>query len=142
MIRKQQRTQLILISIGLLLILLTYLYYPYINKAKLQNEQIVEKDSEETLNKAQSSFENLEYEGIKFKQIVEKPTHKYLVNAGLYIINPSIIDLLENGINLDMPDLISKLNNNNKNIIVYPIHEYWLDIGRADSLERAYMDWH
>ena len=64
MIRKQQRTQLILISIGLLLILLTYLYYPYINKAKLQNEQVVEKDSEETLNKAQSSFENLEYEGI------------------------------------------------------------------------------
>jgi len=64
MIKKQQRTQLVLISIGLLLILLTYLYYPYINKAKLQNDQFVQKDSEETLNNAQSTFENIEYEGI------------------------------------------------------------------------------
>ena len=64
MIKKQQRTQLVLISIGLLLILLTNLYYPYINKPKLQNDQFVQKDSEETLNNAQSTFENIEYEGI------------------------------------------------------------------------------
>ena len=37
MIRKQQRTQLILISIGLLLILITYFYYPYLQKNKISN---------------------------------------------------------------------------------------------------------
>ena len=62
--RKQQKTQLVLISIGLLLILLTYLYYPYMNKNKLQDDQFVQKDSEKTLNDAQSTFENVEYEGI------------------------------------------------------------------------------
>ena len=62
--RKQQKVQLVLISIGLLLILLTYLYYPYMNKNKLQDDQFVQKDSEKTLNEAQSTFENVEYEGI------------------------------------------------------------------------------
>ena len=62
--RKQQKAQLVLISIGLLLILLTYLYYPYMNKNKLQDDQFVQKDSEKTLNEAQSTFENVEYEGI------------------------------------------------------------------------------
>ena len=54
--RKQQKAQLVLISIGLLLILLTYLYYPYINKGKPQDEQFVQKDSEETLNDAKRSI--------------------------------------------------------------------------------------
>ncbi len=62
--RKQQKAQLVLISIGLLLILLTYLYYPYMNKNKLQDNQFVQKDSEKTLNDAQSTFESVEYEGI------------------------------------------------------------------------------
>ena len=62
--RKQQKAQLVLISIGLLLILLTYLYYPYMNKNKLQDDQFVQKDSEKTLNDAQSTFENVKYEGI------------------------------------------------------------------------------
>ena len=62
--RKQQKAQLVLISIGLLLILLTYLYYPYMNKNKLQDDQFVQKDSKKTLNDTQSTFENVEYEGI------------------------------------------------------------------------------
>ena len=62
--KRQQKTQLALISIGFLLILLTYLYYPYINKDKPQDEQFVQKVSEETLNDAQSNFENVTYEGL------------------------------------------------------------------------------
>ena len=62
--KKQQKTQLVLISIGLILILLTYLYYPYINKDKLQNDQFVQKDSGKNLNDAQSTFKNVEYEGM------------------------------------------------------------------------------
>ena len=63
--KRQQKTQLALISIGFLLILITYLYYPsYIKKGKPQDEQFVQKDSEETLNDAQSNFENVTYEGI------------------------------------------------------------------------------
>ena len=63
--KKQQKVQLALISIGLLLILLTYLYYPNINKSKLQDNQLAEKDSEETPDSAQSTFENVKHSKIK-----------------------------------------------------------------------------
>jgi len=62
--KKQHKTQLVLISIGFILILLTYLYYPYMNKDKLQDDQLVQKDSEKTLKGTQSTFENVEYEGL------------------------------------------------------------------------------
>jgi len=63
--KKQQKTQLILISIGLLLILLTYFYYPYMNKDKLLEDQFVLEDLEKTLDDDKvTSFENVEYEGL------------------------------------------------------------------------------
>ena len=42
--KKQQKTQFLLISIGVFLILITYFYYPYIiSKNKPQNETLVQK---------------------------------------------------------------------------------------------------
>ena len=40
-----------------------------------------------------------------------------------------------------MPDLIGYCNLQNKNLIVYPVHEYWLDIGKPESLEKAHYEW-
>ena len=58
-------TQLVLISIGLLLILLTYFYYPYMNKDKLLEDQFVQEDLDKILDNAQSTtFENVKYEGL------------------------------------------------------------------------------
>ena len=63
--KKQQKTQLILISIGLLLILLTYFYYPYMNKDKLLEDQFVREDLEKILDDDSfTTFENVEYEGV------------------------------------------------------------------------------
>ena len=62
--RKPRNVQLALISVGLLLILLTYLYYPNINKNESLDDQFVQEDTEKTINDAQSTFENVEYEGI------------------------------------------------------------------------------
>ena len=40
-----------------------------------------------------------------------------------------------------MPDLILSCKKKSKNIIVYPIHEFWLDIGKPEALERAHFEW-
>ena len=61
--------------------------------------------------------------------MTEKPTFKYLVNAGIYILKNTVIDTIKEKEYIDMPELIERSNLLNKNIIVYPIHEYWLDIG-------------
>ena len=62
--KKQQNIQIILISIGLLLILITYFYYPYMNKAKLIENQSATKDSERTLEDQSTSFKNVQYKGL------------------------------------------------------------------------------
>ena len=40
-----------------------------------------------------------------------------------------------------MPDLIENQKSENKNVLVYPIHEYWIDIGKPDLLNQATFDW-
>ena len=62
--KKQQNIQIILISIGLLLILITYFYYPYMNKAKLIENQSAKKDLERTLEDQSTFFKNVQYKGM------------------------------------------------------------------------------
>ena len=63
--KKQRGVQFALVSIGLLLFILTYFYYPSIKKDKLLKDQSVNKDFQKVEDTAQStSFENLEYKGL------------------------------------------------------------------------------
>ena len=98
---KQQKAQLVLISIGLLLILLTYLYYPYMNKNKLQDDQFVQKDSEKTLNDAQSAFENVEYEGITstMQRFSVKSENAYILDK-----NPNLVFMKKMRVELYLKD--------------------------------------
>ena len=88
-----------------------------------------------------SPYGVVEVDGINFKSIVEKPTFKNFINAGIYIINPEIIKCLNDKEYLDMPDLLNKRLGGNYKKVVYPIHEYWLDIGRIESLNKAKVEW-
>ena len=63
--QKQKKTQIILTSIGLILLLITYFYYPYMKKVKFTDNQVVQKDGSNTSDIDQStSFENVQYEGL------------------------------------------------------------------------------
>ena len=62
--KKQQNIQIILISIGLLLILITYFYYPYMKGTKLIENQSAKKGLESTLEDQSTSFENVQYKGL------------------------------------------------------------------------------
>jgi len=71
----------------------------------------------------------------------EKPTYRQLVNAGVYVIEPSILTYLEPDTPTDMPTLLTKVQSSGQEVIVCPIHEYWLDIGKPDSLHAAQLEW-
>lgn len=77
----------------------------------------------------------------KLESFEEKPIIKSLINAGVYIINPELIDLIPKDQFLDMPDLLIKAKNKGGNIFAYPIHEYWIDIGRYETFEIAEKEW-
>ena len=73
----------------------------------------------------------------KVKAITEKPVHKFFVSAGIYMFSPEVIDFIPKKQFYDMPSLFNKLIENQQNIVSFPIHEYWLDIGRMTEYEQA-----
>ena len=100
--KKQQKTQLILISIGLLLILLTYFYYPYMNKDKLLEDQFVLEDLEKTLDDDKvTSFENVEYEGL-FD--LNKPFSIKSGKAYILDIEPDVVYMTDMHVTLYLKD--------------------------------------
>lgn len=69
--------------------------------------------------------------------IEEKPTHKFFVSAGIYMLSPKALAHIPDDEFFDMPTLFEKLIANEKNTVSFPIREYWLDIGRMSDYERA-----
>lgn len=67
----------------------------------------------------------------------EKPTVDFLVNAGVYLLEPSAKELIPSGQRFDMTDLIGMLLQSHRTVMSYPIVEYWIDIGRLDDFQRA-----
>ena len=63
-----KKTQIILISVGLFLILMTYFYYPYMNNINVDKNELTKKDtnvlSDEGKEDQSNVFENVEYKGL------------------------------------------------------------------------------
>ena len=85
-------------------------------------------------------FGVIESDNYRMKSITEKPSKKYNVSAGIYVMNPEVINMMEKGSPIDMPDLMMNLISQRMNVSVFPIHEYWIDIGRKDDLRKAEID--
>jgi NDP-sugar pyrophosphorylase family protein len=76
-------------------------------------------------------------EGHKVTAIVEKPVHKFFVSAGIYMLSSQTLEQIPKGEYYDMPTLFEKLIQQNQTTVSFPIHEYWLDIGRINEYEQA-----
>lgn len=85
-------------------------------------------------------FGVIEGEGHEITAMVEKPTYRYFVNAGIYIISNHIIKTLLKNERLDMPGLFERKQAEGLKILKFPIHEYWLDVGRHDDFKKAQVD--
>jgi len=70
-------------------------------------------------------------------EVQEKPTHRFFVNAGIYVFDPVALEVVPREQRFDMPDLFNTLAKQGKHTAVFPIREYWLDVGRHDDFARA-----
>lgn len=82
----------------------------------------------------------IESKGSQITGITEKPVEHYFVNAGIYVLSPDVVNDLEPNKPLDMPDLLNQLIEEKRKVSMFPIHEYWLDIGRLGDFEQAQTD--
>jgi dTDP-glucose pyrophosphorylase len=74
-------------------------------------------------------------------EINEKPTYHHFVNAGVYVLEPRALDLVESGRPFDMPELLQRLVEQGRRPAVFPLSEYWMDVGHLDDLRRASLDY-
>jgi NDP-sugar pyrophosphorylase family protein len=63
----------------------------------------------------------------------EKPIKKFMVNAGIYIVDPTLIRLIPEDVVFDMTDLIASAKKLNKKIAVFEITDRWIDIGLVEN---------
>ena len=119
--KKQRRVQFTLVSIGLLLFILTYFYYPIIKKDKLLKDQSVNKDFQKVDDRDQAtSFENLEYRGLYDldKPFKVKSKEAYILNEEpdiVYMKNMYVILYLSDSRIVEITSLKGRYNKKNYN---------------------------
>ncbi len=85
----------------------------------------------------QNPFGVVETQGVEIIGYEEKPTSRAHINAGVYVIEPSVISFLTKSEPCDMPKLFNLIQQQNMKTVAYPIHEQWLDVGLPDELLKA-----
>ncbi len=88
----------------------------------------------------QVPFGTVSVEGDRALEIAEKPVQQFFINAGIYVLEPEVVARVPKNRYYDMPDLLQSLIEEGEKLAVFPIHEYWHDIGRPEDFDRAQID--
>lgn len=89
------------------------------------------------LHEWQHPFGVVSAKGVDIINFEEKPITRNYVNAGIYVLDPSVLRLLRPDEHCDMPTLFGRLRESAARTIIYPMYEHWLDVGREDDWKRA-----
>jgi dTDP-glucose pyrophosphorylase len=82
-------------------------------------------------------FGVLEVEDNRIRAVREKPAQRFLINAGIYVLDAAALDDVPVDQPFDMPSLFEALIRRGRPPLAYFIWENWLDVGRPQDLERA-----
>jgi NDP-sugar pyrophosphorylase family protein len=88
------------------------------------------------LHEWQNPFGVVKTDGLQIIGYEEKPVSQSYINAGVYVLEPSVIKLLRKSSKYDMPEVFTILQDMNELVIAYPSHEQWTDLGRLEDLVR------
>jgi dTDP-glucose pyrophosphorylase len=76
-------------------------------------------------------------DGDRIVGLEEKPSQRFLCNAGIYVLSPEMRQHIARNRPVDMTDIILELTKREASVAVFPMHEYWADIADADDLARV-----
>ncbi len=88
----------------------------------------------------QVPFGVLECDGSFVRAVREKPDVNFLVNAGVYLLEPDVFAYIPERQHYDMTDLIQHLLSEHRRVASFPITEYWRDIGQMKDYEQVQKD--
>jgi dTDP-glucose pyrophosphorylase len=82
----------------------------------------------------------IDTDGVRVRGISEKPLLRHFINAGIYLLSPSVCKMVPGGQVYHITDLINHLLAEGHKVVSFPILEYWLDIGKTDHYNQAQSD--
>jgi len=91
------------------------------------------------LHEIQNPFGVVTTSGIEITEISEKPINRSYVNAGIYAVETSALDILD-GDYCDMPSLFTKIRESGELTIAFPVHESWVDIGSPEEYLKTNLE--
>ena len=76
-------------------------------------------------------------EGGSLRGFAEKPEMNYLTNTGMYLVEPDVVEHIEDGVRQGFPDIIEQCRGRGGRIGIYPVSEgSWMDMGQLEELEK------
>ena len=73
----------------------------------------------------------------RIENIKEKPGISFLTNTGIYIVEPEVIDDMEDGVPVGFPDVVERQRKKGGKVAVFPVSENdWMDMGQLPELEK------
>jgi dTDP-glucose pyrophosphorylase/predicted transcriptional regulator len=85
----------------------------------------------------QHPFGVVQISGLDITGFDEKPVVRTHINAGVYVLNPEVLDYMPSEQRCDMPILFDLIKAKGGRTMAYPMHEPWLDVGRPADLVEA-----
>ena len=82
----------------------------------------------------------IQSDGHRITSMVEKPVQRFFINAGIYVLSPDLVRSVKSGVRIDMPTVLQQMMSKGEVVNMFPIHEYWLDIGRMEDFKRAQIE--
>jgi NDP-sugar pyrophosphorylase family protein len=80
-------------------------------------------------------------DGPRVVSFAEKPIQSFFVNAGIYALDPIALDALPEAGPCDMPTLFQRISDTGGTTVVFPLREYWLDVGGHADIAQANRDY-
>ncbi|MCR2048349.1 sugar phosphate nucleotidyltransferase [Acetatifactor muris] len=71
------------------------------------------------------------------KDMREKPLMSFLTNTGIYIVEPEVIEDMEDNVPIGFPDIVERERQKGKRVAAFPVSEKdWMDMGQLPELEK------
>jgi len=74
------------------------------------------------------------------QRMVEKPTYRYLINSGIYVLSPAAVSSVKANCKMDLPSLVESRIALGFRVGEFRSHGYWLDVGRMSDYQKAQDD--
>jgi NDP-sugar pyrophosphorylase family protein len=88
----------------------------------------------------QISFGVVESQDNLITAMVEKPTYRYRINTGIYILSPECVASVKPNTKVDLPTLLAQRMETEEKVGIYTSYDYWLDIGQMADYQKAQQD--